>query len=155
MGSDEDSASRYSSRNVSWDDLPSKRRRFYFWLFMLLLLIAPLATIPLQLFGLSDVWAGVVVLTAVAAVLIPLGWAAWQELQERRAAGEEPPPAHVRAPVLAVWIVFALLLWVLVVAVVVPRGPVIPLVPILVTVITVIRFRQWRRQGVQNPGRAR
>jgi hypothetical protein len=153
MTSDGDSASRYSSRNVLWDDLPPKRRRFFIWLFLLLILIGPLATIPLQLFGLSDLWAGVVVLIAVACVLIPLGWAAWQELQERRATGEEPAPAHVRGAVLAAWIVVTLLFWVLVVMVAIPRGPVIPLIPILFTVITVMRFRQWLRQDVRNPER--
>lgn len=152
MATEEDSSSRRSSRNVSWDDLPPKRRRFIVWLFLLLLLIGPLAAIPLKLLGMSDLWAAVVVQTAAAGVLIRLGWGAWQELQERRAAGQEPPPAHVRGAVLASWLVFTVLLWALMVVVVVPQGPVIiPLIPILFTVITIMRFRQWLRQGIRSP----
>lgn len=155
MASDGESASRYSSRNLSWDDLPPKRRRFLIWFVVLLVLVGPLAAIPLQLIGLSDWWAGVVVLIVMAGVLVPLGRAAWRELQERRASGEEPAPARVRGAVLAAWLLLTLLLWVLLVVVVVAqRGPVIPTVPVLSTVITVTRFRQWLRQRVRTPGRS-
>jgi hypothetical protein len=97
----------------------------------------------------SKIMVAIVVVALIAATVIPAGWAAWQELQQRRANGEEPPPAPVKGVSVVGWAVATAALWGLYV-VVLPAAdnPVIPVLPILVTVTAVMRFRRWRQQKV-------
>jgi hypothetical protein len=74
------------SRYRPWNDLPPKRRRLFGWLFAWWFL-GGLVHIRLRLIGLSQPLVAIVVVALIAATVIPLGWAAWQELQQRRANG--------------------------------------------------------------------
>jgi hypothetical protein len=53
VAADDDSTSRFPEPNVAWNDLPPKRRRFYFWL-IISWLVLPLGRIPLEMAGLSS-----------------------------------------------------------------------------------------------------
>jgi hypothetical protein len=134
------------SRYRLWNDLPLKRRRLFGWL-VAWWVLGGLVHIPLRLIGLSQPLVAIVVVALIAATVIPLGWAAWQELQQRRANGEEAPPAPVRGRSVVGWAVVTAALWGLYV-VVLPAadGPAIPVLPILATVTAVMRFRRWRQQ---------
>jgi hypothetical protein len=146
----DNSMSRSAQRNRTWDELPPKRRRFYFWLFLLLFLLGPLARIPLEMAGVSSFSAALIVLVLTVSILIPLGWQAWKELQQRRARGEELPPATVKRRTVVAWVIATLLLWgALAFLVAESRGPFIPLIPILCTFMTGRRFVQWRRQRIR------
>lgn len=147
---DDDSPSPQEQRNVrnlTWDELPPKRRRFFFWLLLMVLLIGPLAGTLLEVLGVSDMWSEVLVFVLLVTVLGFLGRAAWLELQERRAKGEEPPPARVTVAGLFAWTLATLLLWGLVAYFAVSIGrPFIPMIPIFFTAVTVMRFRHWHLQ---------
>jgi hypothetical protein len=145
----DDKTSRYARRNVTWDDLPPKRKRFYFWLVLALFFLGPLGRIPLEMAGASSFAAAVIILGLTVVILVPLGWVAWQELKQRRASGEELPPAPVKGSAVVAWVVATLLFWGAVAFVAATSsGPLIPLLPILCTVIAGRRFLQWRRQNV-------
>lgn len=145
----DDSTSRYAQRNVAWDDLPPKRRRFYFWLVLSLLFLGPLGGIPLEMAGASSFAAAMIIVGLTVAILVPLGWVAWQELKQRRASGEELPPAPVKGRTVMAWAVATLLLWGVVAFVAATSsGPWIPLIPMFFTVIAGRRFLQWRGQRV-------
>ena len=145
----DNSTSRYDQRNRTWDELPPKRRRFYFWLFLLLFLLGPLGRIPLEMVGTSSFLAAMIILGLTAAILIPLGWYAWKELQERRASGEELPPGPVKGKTVAAWVVATTLFWGAVAFVAADsRVPFIPLIPMLCTFVAGKRFMQWRRQRI-------
>lgn len=124
--------SRYAQRNRTWDELPPNRRRFYFWLFLLLLLLGPLGRVPLEMAGASSFLAAMIFLGLTVVILIPLGWQAWKELQQRRASGEELPPGPVKGRTVVAWVVATLLFWGAVAWVAAEsRGPFIPLIPML------------------------
>lgn len=146
----ENPAPRSAQRNRTWDELPPKRKRFYFWLFLLLFLLGPVGRIPLEMAGMSSFLAALIVLVLTVSILIPLGWQAWKELQQRRASGEELPPATVKGRTVVAWLIATLLLWgALAFLVAESRGPFIPLIPILCTFMTGRRFVQWRQQGLR------
>lgn len=146
VAANDDSTSRFVQRNAGWDDLPPKRRRFYLWLIISWLLL-PLGRIPLEMAGLSSLVAAWVIVGLTVLILVPLGWIAWQELKQRREAGEELPPAPVKGRTVAGWVVATLLLWSVVIFVAATSSePWIPFLPIACAVITGLRFRQWRRQ---------
>lgn len=139
--------SRYAQRNRTWDELPPKRRRFYFWLFLLLFLLGPLGRIPLEMAGAPSFLAAMIILGLTLVILIPLGWQAWKELQQRRASGEELPPVPVKGRTVVAWVVATLLFWGAVAWVAAEsRGPLIPLIPMLCTFVAGRRLMQWRRQ---------
>jgi CHASE2 domain-containing sensor protein len=143
---DRPATSRPSSpRGGTWDDLPPKRRRFYFCL-ILLFVLGGLAKIPLQILGLTEIWAGMAVLGLTMAVLIPMASAAWKEFRQRRAQGEEPPPSRVKGSIVIVWAVAAILLWGAAAFAAALEGPLIPLVPVIITATAVMKFRQWQQQ---------
>lgn len=146
MSLSDDSAGPFSGPATPWDALPPKRKRFYLWAFLWWLL-GGFLSIPLQLMGLPYLLAALIVLGLAALHLIPLGRAAWQELQQRRASGEEPPPKPVNTGALLGWVVATVTLWALF-AVLVPMTDevAIPVIPIVVTVVAVLRFRRWRTQ---------
>ena len=150
MNSDDAPASRSSRREGNWwAGLPPKRRRFYLWVFLFWFLLGPLGAIPLQIFGASEIGAGVIVFGLSVAVLVPMGWAAWQEFQQRRASGEEPAPARVKGRVVGAWAVATIVFWGVTVLVAASRGPLIPLMPIVLSVITAVRLRTWLRQRAE------
>ena len=141
----DDSTSRYHQRNRTWDELPPNRRRFYFWLFLLLFLLGPLGRIPLEMVGTSSFLAAMIILGLTLAILIPLGWYAWKELQQRRVSGEELPPGPVKGKTVVAWVVATLLFWGAVAFVAAEsRVPFIPLIPMLCTFVAGRRFMQWR-----------
>jgi hypothetical protein len=143
--------SRYAQRNRTWDELPPKRRRFYFWLFLLLFLLGPLGRIPLEMAGASSFLAAMIILGLTVVILIPLGWQAWKELQQRRASGEELPPGPVKGRTVVAWVVATLLFWGAVAWVTAESGgPLIPLIPILCTFVAGRRLMQWRRQRISS-----
>jgi CHASE2 domain-containing sensor protein len=143
------STSGYDRRNRTWDELPPKRRRFYFWLFVLLFLLSPLGRIPLEMVGTSSFVAAMIILGLSVAILMPLGWQAWKELQQRRASGEELPSGPVKGKTVVAWVVATLLSWSAVAFVAAEsRVPFIPLIPVLCTFVAVRRFMQWRRQRI-------
>lgn len=145
----DDSTSRYAQRNVTWDDLPPRRRRFYFWLILSLFFLGPLGRIPLEMAGASSFAAAMIILGLTVVILVPLGWVAWQELKQRRASGEELPPAPVKGRAVVAWVVATLLFWGVVAFVAATSsGAWIPLLPMFFTVIAGRRFLQWRRQKV-------
>ncbi|MBT2520872.1 hypothetical protein [Arthrobacter sp. ISL-28] len=143
----DNSTSRYAQRHRTWDELPPKRRRFYFWLFLLLFLLGPVGRIPLEMAGASSFLAAMIILGLTVVILIPLGWQAWKELQQRRASGEELPPRPVKGRTVAAWLVATLLFWGAVAFVATGSGgPFFPLLPILCTLVAGRRLMQWRRQ---------
>jgi hypothetical protein len=143
--------SRYAQRNRTWDELPPNRRRFYFWLFLLLLLLGPLGRIPLEIAGASSLLAAMIILGLTIVIVIPLGWQAWKELQQRRASGEELPPGPVKGRTVVAWVVATLLFWGAVAWVAAEsRGPFIPLIPMLCTFVAGRRLMQWRRQRISS-----
>lgn len=145
----DDSTSRYAQRNVTWDDLPPKRKRFYFWLLLSLFILGPLGRILLEMAGSSSFTAAMIILGLTVVITVPLGWVAWQELKQRRASGEELPPAPVKGRTVVAWIVATLLFWGVVAFVAATSsGPLIPLLPMFCTFIAGKRFLQWRRQRV-------
>lgn len=145
-GANENPSSRYT--RLGWDELPPQRTRFYFWLFLFFLL-GPLGRIPLEMAGASSFLAAMTILGLTVVILIPLGWLAWQELRQRRANGEDLPPATVKGAVVVAWAVTSLLFWGAVALVPAEsRDPLIPLLPMFCTLITCRRFLQWRRQRV-------
>jgi hypothetical protein len=138
--------SRYAQRNRTWDELPPKRKRFYFWLFLLLFLLGPIGRIPLEMAGASSFLAAMIILGLTLVILIPLGWQAWKELQQRRASGEELPPGPVKGRTVVAWVVATLLFWGAVAWVAAEsRGPLIPLIPMLCTSVAGRRLMQWQR----------
>jgi hypothetical protein len=132
-------------RDLTWDELPPKRRRFWGWLFVLVFLIAPLARIPFEFAGLSSFAAAMVVLAVIALILVPLGRDAWHELKQRRAGGEDIPPT-IGPRIVVGWSVAAVVSWGLFAWLVSLHGPLLPAVPMFITVFAVLRFSQWRRQ---------
>lgn len=148
MSSDGKSGLPYS-RYRSWDDLPPKRRRLFGWLIVWWLL-GSLVSIPFKLVGLSGVVVAVIVVALFAAMMIPAGWAAWQELQQRRADGEESPPPQVKGGSVIGWASATATFWGLYGAVLpYAEGPAIPAVPLWVSVVAVLKFRRWRQQKVR------
>lgn len=147
-----ESGSRGAGRNLAWEELPPKRRRFYLWLF-LVFFFGALPRIPLEMAGLPTFMATLIVAALTAVMLIPLGWAAGQEWKQRRASGEEPPPVAVKGRTVVAWVVTTLLFWcVAAFAVAESSGPFIPLLPMFCTFIAGRRFLQWRRQSVDSAG---
>lgn len=146
MSPNNNSAGPFSGPATPWDALPPKRRRFYLWAFLWWLLGGFLG-IPLQLLGIPYLLAALIVLGLAALHLIPLGRAAQQELQQRRASGEEPPPRPVSTGALVGWVVATIVLWTLFGVLVSMTDEVaIPVIPIVVTIVAVLRFRRWRAQ---------
>lgn len=141
-----DSAGPFSGPATPWDALPPKRQRFYLWA-LLWWLLGGFLSIPLQLIGIPYLLAALIVLGLAALHLFPLGRAAWQEFQQRRASGEEPPPKPVSTGALVGWVVATIVLWTLF-GVLVPMTDelAIPVIPIVVTIVAVLRFRRWRAQ---------
>lgn len=134
-----------SRRNRTWDELPPHRRRFWGWLFVLLLLIAPIARFLLQLLGVSSFAASMIVLAILVLVLVPLGRAAWRELKQRRASGEDIPP-RISGRVVIAWFIAAALLWAVFASLVVSQGPLVALLPLFVTATAIWRLSQWHGQ---------
>jgi len=148
MSPRKDSSGPFSGPATPWDALPPKRKRFYLWA-VLWWLLGGFLGIPLQLIGIPYFLAALIVLGLAALHLIPLGRAAWQELHQRRASGEEPPPKLVSTGALVGWVVATIVLWTFF-GVLVPMTDevAIPVIPIVVTIVAVLRFRQWRAQAV-------
>lgn len=132
-------------RDLTWDELPPKRRRFWGWLLFLVFLVAPIARIPFEFAGLPSFAAAMVVLSVIVLVLVPLGRDAWLELKQRRASGEELPPT-IGPRVVVGWSITAVVLWGLFAWAVTSHGPLFPLLPLFATAFAVLRFHQWRSQ---------
>jgi hypothetical protein len=130
----------------SLEGMPPKRKRLIVWGLLGYFLLQFIA-IGLRAAGLPRVVTMLVVVAAVAAIFIPLGRAAWLELQQQRAEGLEPPPKPVTKRSLIVLAVFNVIFWAGTVWYMVAyRELLIPVVPIWLTVVTVIQFRRWRAQ---------
>jgi hypothetical protein len=127
----------------SLEGMPPKRKRFIVWV-LLAWFLFPFPGMVLRAAGLPDFATTLVVTAAVAAIFIPLGRAAWQELQQRRAEGLEPPPKPVTKGTLIFLVIFNVVVWAGTVWYMVDyRGLVVPTVSICLTVATVILFRRW------------
>jgi hypothetical protein len=95
--------------------------------------------------------AAIIILGLTIVIVIPLGWQAWKELQQRRASGEELPPGPVKGRTVVAWVVATLLFWGAVAWVAAEsRGPFIPLIPMLCTFVAGRRLMQWRRQRISS-----
>jgi hypothetical protein len=119
-----------SGRKVFEGVLPPKRRRFFIWLITSILFLSPLGATAFQLLGMPEFWAVAIALVLVLLPSIPLGWAAWQELLQRRASGEEPSPAQVKGKVVVAWAATTLCAWIAAVLLAAWQGPLIPLIPV-------------------------
>lgn len=143
----DDSAKRDAYRNRTWAELPPRQTRFYLWIVLTAVLVAPIARILLQVLGLSDSAASILGLVLSLLILVPLGLAALREARERKKAGLKPPVFPVTTRALTAWIVSALVLWILYAFLVVSQGFVLPVIPIIVSVVVVRRWTQWRSQS--------
>ena len=153
MSTGNNSAGPYSASATGWDALPPKRRRFFLWA-VLWLLLGGFIGVLLQLLGVPSFLASLIVLALAAVHLVPLGRASLQELQQRRASGQEPfKPVTIGT--LVRWTLTAALLWGLVAVLAMTSEQLfVPLLPIIVTVIAVVRVRQWfaQRTSTENQG---
>ena len=140
----DDSAKRYAHGHRTWAELPPRQRRFYLWIVLALVLVAPVARIAFQVVGLSASASSIIGLVLCLLILGPLGIAAWRESKERMLAGLEPPATPVTGRALAGWIVSAIVLWVLYSFLVASQGFLIPVLPFLVSFLALRRHLQWR-----------
>lgn len=143
----DDSAERHAYQNRTWAGLPPRQTRFYLWIFLTAVLVAPIARSLLQVLGLSDLAASILALALSLLILVPLGLAALREARERKKAGLEPPVFPVTTRALTAWIVSALVLWIIYAFLVVSQGFVLPVMPVFVSIVAVRRWIQRRSQS--------
>ena len=141
------SAERHAYRNRTWEELPPRQRRFYLWIVLSVVFVAPIARILLQVLGLPLSAAALLALALSLLILVPLGLAALREARERKKAGLVPPVFPVTTRALTAWIVTALVLWILYAFLVVSERFVLPVMPIIVSIVAVRRWVQRRSQS--------
>lgn len=143
----DDSAERHAYQSRTWAGLPPRQTRFYLWIVLTAVLVAPIARSLLQVLGLSDLAASILALALSLLILVPLGLAALREARERKKAGLEPPVFPVTTRALTAWIVSALVLWIIYAFLVVSQGFVLPVMPVFVSIVAVRRWIQRRSQS--------
>lgn len=143
----DEAAKRHAYRNRTWAELPPRQTRFYLWIVLTAVLVAPIARILLQVLGLSDSAASILGLALSLLILVPLGLAALREVRERKKAGLAPPVFSVTTRALTAWIISTFVLWILFAFLVVPQGFALPVIPVIVSVVAVRRWTQWRSQS--------
>ncbi len=146
----DDAAKRFAYENRTWAELPPRQRRFYVWLLLSFVLVAPLARILLQIMGLTESASSILSVALSLIVLAPFGVAARREAKERKAAGLVPPHPPVTRRTLTAWLVAAVSLWVLYAFLFAYRGFLIPALPVVVSCIAALRWTQrFPRPGLQ------
>lgn len=134
--------------NGTWEALPPKRRRFFFWAFLWVVILDTACRALLELAGVPGLAASVLTIAGGLVQLVPLGRAAWEELVQRRARGEEPQPRPMTRRRLTAWAVWTVISWAGFTAVVIwEMRPLFPALPLFLTIITVLGVRQRRREN--------
>ncbi|WP_312179683.1 hypothetical protein [Arthrobacter sp.] len=131
----------------TWEGLPPKRRRFFFWAFLWAFLLGTLVRGLLENLGMTELTAGLLTFIVALAILAPTGRAALEERKQRLAKGEEAAPGPVTGRKVVRWAVASVLLWAVMVGMLIwEPGLYIPVLPLIVTVMTVIYFKRWMRE---------
>ncbi|KPN21687.1 hypothetical protein [Arthrobacter sp. Edens01] len=131
----------------TWDSLPPKRRRFFFWALLWNVIVDTVFRGLLELAGVPGPAASALTIAAGLAVLVPLGYAAWKEMLLRRSRGEELPPRPMTARRLAGWTVLAAVSWIAFTALLFwQMRPLFPTLPLILTWAAVFGFRRRRHE---------